>query len=273
MRLLGPITSVEDVMSAHVLVNWAFEGYMSEYDANDNLLLEARFLSVSPSTNHTSARQATNQRYHDRQDRKRTYRAYKAPFKAYPTEPPILKVLPIPSASSPSQLASAFYVSWNGATEVTHWRFHGSANNVPTSFTPLANTSRRGFETSLLIPQSIPFAYAEALDVHGQVIGTSDVVSIASTPGGGEHPGFSVAATAGEEGFHSAPAGGILRLGRPEGPLQGVALLIVLAFAVYGFGVAGLRVRSAVRSARRSKGGRAAQEYMDVPLEDVSERT
>lgn len=35
-----------DIMSSAVLVNWAFEGYMSEFNAHHDLVLEARFVSV-----------------------------------------------------------------------------------------------------------------------------------------------------------------------------------------------------------------------------------
>lgn len=51
LQVLGPITNAEDVRSAHVFVCWSREGYISEYDGNDKLVMEARFASVSLVTN------------------------------------------------------------------------------------------------------------------------------------------------------------------------------------------------------------------------------
>lgn len=152
---LGSLSVIgEDVQTANIFIDWGFDGYISEYDGNGRLLLEARFIS----------------------DRMRSYRAYKLPFKGEPIEPPVLKVLPI--GYSDDEAASAFYVSWNGATEVASWAFYGGDTEDFASFKPLAIVKRRGFETSWVTPGVIKYAYAEAFDGSGSSIGFSSMANI-----------------------------------------------------------------------------------------------
>lgn len=144
----------DDVYTSNVFIDWAFDGYISEYDGEGRLIMEARFLS----------------------DRKKSYRAYKLPFKGMPTEAPVLKVLPI--GYSDDEAASAFYVSWNGATEVVSWAFYGGQRRDMKSFKPLAMVKRRGFETSWVCPGVVKYAYAEAFDRDGNSIGFSPMASL-----------------------------------------------------------------------------------------------
>lgn len=134
-------------------MNWAWQGYFSEYDAQNRVVLEAKFLS----------------------DRHRTYRAYKYPWVGNPIEPPVLKVLPI--GQSDDQVASSFYVSWNGATEVDSWAFYGG-NSLDEPFKLLSTVKKHGFETSWVMAGAVKFAYAEALNAEGEVIGKSTTTSI-----------------------------------------------------------------------------------------------
>jgi hypothetical protein len=147
----------DDVLTSNIFIDWAFDGYISEYDGQGKLILEARFLS----------------------DRKKSYRAYKLPFKGEPIEPPVLKVIPI--GYSDDEAASAFYVSWNGATEVASWAFYGGDTDDRQSFKPLAMVKRRGFETSWVTPGIIKYAYAEAFDSSGSSIGFSPMASLTPT--------------------------------------------------------------------------------------------
>jgi hypothetical protein len=152
---LGSVSVLsDDVETANIFIDWAFDGYISEYDGQGRLILEARFLS----------------------DRKKSYRAYKLPFKGEPVEPPILKVLPI--GYSDDEAASAFYVSWNGATEVASWAFYGGDTKAIKSFKPLAMVKRRGFETSWVTPGVVKYAYAEAFNSDGVSIGMSGMASL-----------------------------------------------------------------------------------------------
>ena len=151
---LGSLQTLgDDVATANVLVNWAWQGYFGEYDAQNRLVMEAKFES----------------------DRHRTYRAYKYPWVGRPLEPPVLKVLPI--GHSTDDVASAFYVSWNGATEVKSWAFYGG-NALDAPFKLLATVDKRGFETSWVLGGAVKFAYAEALDAEGAVLGKSTTTSI-----------------------------------------------------------------------------------------------
>lgn len=151
---LGSLQTIGDkVEFASVFVNWATQGYVSEYDAQNRLVLEAKFQS----------------------DRMSSYRAYKYPFVGKPTEPPKVKVLPI--RSSKDEIASAFYVSWNGATEVRSWTFYGGDTETGT-FNLLAKFKKHGFETSWVMPGLVKYAYVEAMDVNGKVIGKSATTTI-----------------------------------------------------------------------------------------------
>lgn len=151
---LGSLQTLDqDVLTSRVLVNWGLQGYISEYDDQDRLVLEAKFLS----------------------DRHRTYRAYKYPWVGHPLEPPVLKVLPI--AHSTNDVASAFYVSWNGATEVDSWAFYGG-NILDEPFKLLSTVRKHGFETSWVMAGAVRFAYAQGLDAKGQILGKSTTASI-----------------------------------------------------------------------------------------------
>lgn len=155
---LGSVSVLgNDVATANVFIDWAFEGYISEYDNKDGvdrLVMEARFVS----------------------DRKRSYRAYKFPFKANPTEDPRLVVLPL--GFGQDEVASAFYVSWNGATEVASWVFYGGEQRSAVSMKSLATVKKRGFETEWVMPGVVQYAYAEALDAYGQSLGKTSITTI-----------------------------------------------------------------------------------------------
>ena len=148
-----------DVRDSAVLVNWAWEGYISEYDHQDRLVMEARFLS----------------------DRLRMFKAFKYEWKGYPKEPPLLKVLPV--GLSQGQTGSAFYASWNGATEVDSWNLYGGHDSP--SLKLLANVKRRGFETSWFTAELINWARAEAVDVDGNVLQKTALSSINPAYGDG----------------------------------------------------------------------------------------
>ena len=66
----------------------------------------------------------------------------------------------------------AFYVSWNGATEVQSWNFYASENSMgPWKF--VGQTRKHGFETELHMPGAMQWAYAEALDKDARPLETS----------------------------------------------------------------------------------------------------
>ncbi|KXL45997.1 hypothetical protein M433DRAFT_154042 [Acidomyces richmondensis BFW] len=157
---LGSVQMIGDhANNASVFVDWAIEGYISEYDGQGRLVLEARFQT----------------------ERMSSYRAFKYPFIGNPTEAPALKIIPIPH--SEYKIATAFYASWNGATEVDTWAFYGAeAETGP--FRLLGSVKKHGFETSWVMPGQVRVAYAEAIDVYGSSLRKSSIATLVPAPNG-----------------------------------------------------------------------------------------
>lgn len=66
-------------------------------------------------------------------------------------------------------------MSWNGATEVSHWRIeagarHGDINTVGV-------VPRRGFETAVNLGTGEGYVAVTALDAHRKALGASAVVA------------------------------------------------------------------------------------------------
>jgi hypothetical protein len=75
--------------------------------------------------------------------------------------------------------ATSAFVSWNGATEVTEWRLYGSDD--ASSTTPIANSTKTGFETALdLSSSSKTYKYYQVagVDAQGSSLGWSDFVAV-----------------------------------------------------------------------------------------------
>ena len=220
-----------DLEMANIFIDWAMEGYISEYDARNRMVFEARFLS----------------------NRFRTYRAHKYLFKGFPTEPPAFKVLPIGYASN--DIASAFYVSWNGATEVVSWAFYGAdAESGP--FKLLATVKRSGFETSWVTPGLVKYAYAEALDSNDASLGKSPTTSI-TPPADGNYT--MIVPLLENSNLDSGLNMGHTHSGSTS--LEIVMYLMVGGFAIFGAYTA---VRGLISEVIR----RRREEYMEVPSSD-----
>ena len=84
------------------------------------------------------------------------YRVYKANWTAEPLTQPNLVTY------SKEETNMAFYVSWNGATEVTHWKFY-TAEDQTGPFDPVATVKKDGFETRYKHDGFRRWAYVEAL--------------------------------------------------------------------------------------------------------------
>lgn len=97
------------------------------------------------------------------------YRAFKFPWTAHPVDSPALWVYSRTGASP-----TVFYASWNGATEIASWEFWTS-DGARGPWTRTATQERQGFETSAQSPEHMSYAYAEALDRAGNVLGRSAV--------------------------------------------------------------------------------------------------
>ncbi|KAJ4420969.1 hypothetical protein N0V82_004011 [Gnomoniopsis sp. IMI 355080] len=68
-----------------------------------------------------------------------------------------------------------FYVSWNGATMVDHYRFW-IADKQGDKFHVAGVWPKQGFETNFTIGSARPWSFAEALDAEGRSLGNSSVV-------------------------------------------------------------------------------------------------
>ena len=122
--------------NGNVVIGWGSEPFYSEYTEAGELLTDWQFSGGQ------------------------SYRAYRLPWTGRPSEPPVMVV--------EDDTAT---VSWNGATEVTSWRFIAGADAE--SATEIDTVERDGFESSAELPDE-PYVAAEALDADGQVLATAE---------------------------------------------------------------------------------------------------
>jgi Arylsulfotransferase (ASST) len=94
-----------------------------------------------------------------------TYRAFRRSWAGTPVERPAFVVA-----------GGAGYASWNGATELTHWRLR--AGPKPDLLTASHVVASRSFETKLTLPRGTRFAAVDALDRKGHVLGSSAAVRV-----------------------------------------------------------------------------------------------
>ncbi|MGH3357258.1 MAG: arylsulfotransferase family protein [Nocardioidaceae bacterium] len=121
--------------NGNVVIGWGSELYYSEYTPDGKLLTDASVDGQS-------------------------YRVYRFPWHAEPTEPPKFVYQD-----------GAGYVSWNGSTEVDSWRFIAGTDEQ--SAKEVETVPRDGFETSLTMPDR-PYIAAQALDKAGNVLATAE---------------------------------------------------------------------------------------------------
>jgi hypothetical protein len=141
--------SARHLGDGHMAVGWGSAPYVSEFDAEGAVLADLRI--------GTSADQ-------------RSYRSFRQAWSGRPATSPVLVV----SRDRSSARATA-YVSWNGATEVTHWRIAAGArrSHMPT----VGVVPRRGFETAINLGTSEGYVAVTALDTHRRALGASAVVA------------------------------------------------------------------------------------------------
>jgi hypothetical protein len=98
-----------------------------------------------------------------------SYRAYKFPWSATPTEPPAIAVRAAGAGTD------TVYASWNGATGVAQWRILAGANAK--SLLPVATFAKSGFESAASVPGAGNHFAVQALDAEGHLLGTSPMVT------------------------------------------------------------------------------------------------
>jgi len=99
-----------------------------------------------------------------------SYRAYRAQWTGEPSAPPSLAVVRNGDGSAQA------YVSWNGATRVSHWQLLGGPGH--TALKSLHTVVRTGFETSIRVKEAHPFLAAVALDGRSRALAATRVVRV-----------------------------------------------------------------------------------------------
>ncbi|PWY84739.1 hypothetical protein BO70DRAFT_395420 [Aspergillus heteromorphus CBS 117.55] len=134
-------------------VGWSEQGYHSEHAPDGTVVMEARF--ASPRFN--------------------SYRSYKFPFRGDPPQPPALVARAFDRRDDESTVSTTvFHVSWNGATEVAHWRFYARAHPAAAPVL-LGNVTKRDFESRFAARGVLDWVSAEAVDRAGRSLGWSAV--------------------------------------------------------------------------------------------------
>lgn len=134
-RLSSSQGNIQFRRNGNVVIGWGSEQYYSEYTRSGELLQDAAVEGQS-------------------------YRVFRFPWHATPTEPPAFVYSD-----------GKAYASWNGATEVDRWRF--VAGDDKASATEVKTVPRDGFETSIKM-RDRPYIAAEALDKSGKVLATAE---------------------------------------------------------------------------------------------------
>ena len=129
------------VLTDSALVGWGAQPRLTEFSTDGRVLLDATLPDGSSS-----------------------YRAFRLPWTAKPTDQPTASV-------ERSSGAIVTHVSWNGATGVQSWRV--LAGTAPSALRPVTTRPRTGFETSISLDPIGPQLVIEALDAAGFVLGAT----------------------------------------------------------------------------------------------------
>lgn len=104
------------------------------------------------------------------------YRTAKSPWKGWPRSNPDLYIYAL-NESSPSH----FYISWNGATEISAWNVYASEGEGGENII-LEKVDKRGFETHFEARMHVAAGLVEGLDKGGHVLGRSVVQPVVMPP-------------------------------------------------------------------------------------------
>jgi hypothetical protein len=140
--------NMQQLPAGNVFVGWGSRSHFSEYAPDGRLLFDGR-----------------PQRGFD------SYRAYRASWTGRPASSPAV------AARARGDGRVAVFASWNGATEVARWQV--LVGPRPEALRSVGVGARTGLETGLLVRTTERYAAVHALDVGGQVIGTSRVERVA----------------------------------------------------------------------------------------------
>lgn len=148
-KLANAMGNFQTLPDGHALIGWGSAPLVSEFTEDGALIADATL----------GAR-------HD------SYRAYRFPWRGSPNDVPTV------AAKHDRRSGSrTLYVSWNGATEVTHWLVSGGDHADDVRSVGIA--ARHGFETVIKLPTpAARYARVTAIDAGGRHLATSDAVRV-----------------------------------------------------------------------------------------------
>lgn len=97
-----------------------------------------------------------------------TYKVLKHPWTGRPITKPVVKYVD-----------GSIYMSWNGATEITHWVLQSSSDGRldSTDLVDVQMISKSGFETEISVDcHRLHYVRVVAVDAEGETLGVSDVI-------------------------------------------------------------------------------------------------
>ncbi|KAI2468128.1 ASST-domain-containing protein [Annulohypoxylon bovei var. microspora] len=151
--------SFQSLSNGNVLLGYGNSAAFTEYASNGDVLCDTHF---GPESRFGSAEV-------------QSYRVYKYEWHGWP------RTIPSSALRINSARSWSFFVSWNGATEVSKWILQGSnsSNTTEEEWTELNRTRRMGFETAFEIRKSYP-SYLRAVAVHseGHMLGVSEPLDV-----------------------------------------------------------------------------------------------
>ncbi|KAI9741198.1 MAG: hypothetical protein M1834_002911 [Cirrosporium novae-zelandiae] len=146
--------NVQILNNLNTFIGWSANSYLSEYTPDGEMVLEAQFAS----------------------HRFETYRTYKFNFTGKPEEPPVVKAFAFGTTPLAGATTTVYYVSWNGATEVTSWNFYAkNDHSTAADWILIGSTNKTGFETMYQADGFMKYVIAEGVSKTGERLGNSSV--------------------------------------------------------------------------------------------------
>jgi hypothetical protein len=139
--------SVQVLPDGHVFVGWGDGPYVTEYHPDGTVIYDLRM-----NGNET-----------------RSYRGFRSPWTGRPAGKPALAVDKVSGGMK-------LYVSWNGDTEVRHWRILLGSSSGRLAAASVA--ARHGFETVIKVRRRARYAAVAGLDRSGRELGRSPVHAV-----------------------------------------------------------------------------------------------
>jgi hypothetical protein len=145
--------SMQVLNSSNVFIGWGAIPQVSEFTASGECVALGGFGVVNQAA---------------------SYRSLKIPTSAWVGKPDSTPA--IFTYANSSSLPTTFYVSWNGATQVTSWKFFGGNDTSVEGMVEVGSATKAGFETMFMAAEFAAYGYAQALDADGNVLGLSPTV-------------------------------------------------------------------------------------------------